>query len=160
MIFTFIWGYDKIIIIVINVKSEGNGNMIKPTEGIKPFLTFSGCAEEAVNFYVSIFPNSKITNISKYGKGERVEEGKLLNATFELKGNVFLAMDIEKEYAPGFSWGISLFITCESLDEFDHLFNKLSSEGNVLMGPEPIFNLRKVAWVTDKFGVTWQLVWE
>lgn len=127
---------------------------------IIPFLTFSENAEEAVIFYTSTFPNSKITNMTKIGKDDRGEEGKILNASFELKGNHFMAMDIGKADAPEFSWGISLFISCEDSDEFDMIFDKLSENGFVRMGPEPIYNLRKVAWVTDKFGVTWQLVWE
>ena len=134
--------------------------MFERTEGIRPFLTFSGCAEEAVNFYVSVFPNAKITNLTKYGKDEQGIEGTVLNATFELNGSQILAMDLDKAYAPDFTWSISLFVSCKDSDEFDQLFNKLSDGGNVMMGPEPVFDLRKVAWVTDKFGVTWQLVWE
>ena len=134
--------------------------MIEESKSIKPFLTFPDNAEEAVNFYVSIFPNSQINYITKYGKNERVQEGKLMNATFQLKGNSFMAMDIGSEFAQQFSWATSFFVSCDDENEFDLLFNSLSDNGVVMMGPEPIFNMRKVAWVTDKFGVTWQLIWE
>lgn len=133
--------------------------MYQKNATIIPFLTFLENAEEAVNFYTSIFPNSKITSITKIGKDDRGEEGKILNASFDLKGNQFMAMDIGNADAPEFTWGISLFVSCEDSDEFDLIFDKLSENGLVIMGPEPIYNLRKAAWVTDKFGVTWQLVW-
>jgi predicted 3-demethylubiquinone-9 3-methyltransferase (glyoxalase superfamily) len=144
----------------MTVMLKGGPYMFKKAGCIRPFLTFPDQAEEAVNYYVSIFPNSKIVSIRKYGKDERVEEGKVLNATFELKGAEFLAMDIGRADAAAFSWAISLFVSCEDEKEFDALFKNLSNNGTVLMGPEPIMGLRKVAWVTDRFGVTWQLVWE
>jgi predicted 3-demethylubiquinone-9 3-methyltransferase (glyoxalase superfamily) len=127
---------------------------------IRPFLTFSDNAEQAVNFYVSVFNNSRIVSLKKYGKNERVAEGLVLNATFELRGTTMLAMDIGKEDAQDFSWAISLFVSCGDEAEFDLLYKRLSEGGMTLMGPESIDGLRKVAWVTDRFGVTWQLVWE
>ena len=134
--------------------------MIKSNEKISPFLTFCGNAEEAMDFYVSVFPNSKIISLTHVSDEDRGEGGKVLNGTFELMGQQFMAMDMETQYCPEFTWAISLFIDCADEFEFDLLFTKLAESGLVMMGPEPILNLRKVAWVTDKFGVTWQLVWE
>lgn len=139
---------------------KGVYTMIKSNEKISPFLTFCGNAEEAMNFYVSVFPNSKVISLTHTSKEDRGEEGKVLNGTFELKGQQFMVMDMEQQYCPEFTWAISLFIACADEFEFDLLFTKLAESGLVMMGPEPVLNLRKVAWVTDKFGVTWQLVWE
>lgn len=127
---------------------------------ILPFLTFCGNAEEAMNFYLSIFPSSKVISIDYIPNGGQGEEGKVLTGVFELKGQQFMVMDMEKQYCPEFTWAISLFVPCEDEEEFDLLFTKLSEGGTVMMGPEAVLNLRKVAWVTDKFNVTWQLVWE
>jgi predicted 3-demethylubiquinone-9 3-methyltransferase (glyoxalase superfamily) len=126
---------------------------------ISPFLTFCGNAEEAMNFYISVFPSSKVISLDYISKEDQGEEGKVLTGVFELKGQQFMVMDMEKQYCPEFTWAISLFINCSDEEEFDLLFTKLSEGGTVMMGPEAILNLRKVAWVTDKFGVTWQLVW-
>lgn len=128
---------------------------------IYPFLTFGGVAEEALNFYVNTFPNSEVKEITYIREGQRGEVGKVLNALFEIKGQLFYAMDMEKEYLPQgpLNWAISLFVSCVDEAEFDHIFYALAATGTVVMGPEPIYNLRKVSWVTDKYGFTWQLVW-
>lgn len=133
--------------------------MDSSNQKITPFLTFCGNAEEAMNFYISVFPNSKTISLTKISKEDRGEEGKVLTGVFELKGQQFMVMDMEKEYCPEFTWAISLFIDCADEEEFDFLLTKLSEGGAVMMGPEAILDLRKVAWLTDKFGVTWQLVW-
>ncbi|MBP9478109.1 MAG: VOC family protein [Sebaldella sp.] len=134
--------------------------MFKSIQSIVPFFSFCGNAEEAMNFYVSVFPDSKIISL-KYFTGEvHGEVGKVLNGIFELKGQQFMVMDMEKQYCPEFTWATSLFINCVDKEEFDFLFNELSAEGTVIMGPEPVMQLRLVSWLTDKFGVTWQLVWE
>ena len=138
---------------------KGVYKMINSNEKIIPFLTFCGTAEEAMNYYVSVFPNSKVISLTHISKEDRGEEGKVLTGIIELKGQQFMVMDMEKEYCPAFTWAISLYIDCRDEEEFDMLFTKLSDGGVVMMGPEAILNLRKVAWVTDKFGVTWQLVW-
>lgn len=125
---------------------------------IIPFLTFPGTAEEAVKFYVAIFPNSKINEITRIESPEQGEVGKVLNLDFELDGLQFYALDMEKKYLPDFTWAISLYKDCTIEEEFYNIFNQLSIKGNVLMGPEPIMDLKLVTWVTDQFGVTWQLV--
>lgn len=127
---------------------------------ITPFFTFKGEAEAAMNFYVSVFPDSAVLSITRIGKEDRGIEGKVLNGTFQLMGQPFMVMDIEPEYSTAFSWAVSMLIECASEAEFDSIFASLSAGGLVMMGPEPVLNLRKVAWVTDRYGVTWQLVWE
>lgn len=129
-------------------------------KGITPFLTFPGTAEEAINFYVSVFPGSEILELSRYEKGMPGPEGKVINGYFRLKGQEFMAMDMDESDAPEFNWAISLFVNCEAEAEFDDLFNRLSADGTVLMGPEAVMHIRKAAWVTDRFGVTWQLIFE
>lgn len=136
--------------------------MSKLVKKVYPFLTFSGNAEEAVNFYTGIIPDSKIISLVKISENDRGETGKILNCVFELSGQVYIALDIEKEYAAQFSWAFSMYFECSDENEFDTIFSKLSQDGNVMMGPEPIesehIKMQKATWVTDKFGVTWQLV--
>jgi predicted 3-demethylubiquinone-9 3-methyltransferase (glyoxalase superfamily) len=71
-----------------------------------------------------------------------------------------MAMDMEKAYSVPFSWATSFLANLDDEQEFDRLFGLLAAGGVIMMGPESVMHLRKVAWVTDKFGVTWQLVWE
>lgn len=134
--------------------------MTETKNKLTTYFTFGNNGEEAVKYYVSIFPNSKIENITTYGKNERVEEGLLLNATFELNGQRFMAMDIGKGLNPEFTWAISILVDCKDENEFDTIFNKLSQDGVVLMGPEEVYDIKKAAWITDKYGVTWQLIWQ
>lgn len=131
-----------------------------PQSGVIPFMTFGGNAEEAMNFYVRIFPNSKILSSNKYGENMGGVPGSLINGTFEVRGQRMMVMDIAPEQAPASSWMTSFFLGFETEAEFDHVFEQLAKEGLVMMGPEPIMNLRKVAWITDQFQITWQLVWE
>ncbi|MGL4694673.1 VOC family protein [Enterococcus larvae] len=131
---------------------------------IIPFLTFPEKAEEAMKFYEASFPNAKITRLVRYD--ENVPNvspeliGKVLNGSLDLQGQEILFMDMDTANAPAFSWAMSIYVNCEDESEFDAVFGSLSTEGTVMMGPEPVMNLRKVAWVTDKYGVTWQLIWE
>jgi len=129
-------------------------------EKITTFLMFEGNAEEAVNFYVSLFPESEIVNISRYGPGEQGEEGSVNHATFTLSGRSFMAIDSPGEHPFTFTPSISIFVQCETEDEVDMLFEKLSEGGEVLMplGEYPFSE--KYAWVNDRFGVSWQLAWQ
>jgi predicted 3-demethylubiquinone-9 3-methyltransferase (glyoxalase superfamily) len=111
---------------------------------ITPFLWFDGNAEEAVNFYTSVFGNSKVVSIKRYPGGPM--EGKILTAVFELEGQAFMAIDGGPHYT--FSGAISLYVDCASQDEVDRLWEKLTADGEVLM----------CGWCTDKFGVTWQII--
>lgn len=127
---------------------------------VVPFFTFGGNAQEAVDFYVKTFPHAKILHAEYFTEGMPGEVGKAMNILFTIKGRQFCAMDIEEKYWTGFSWGYSTLVYCDTEQEFDALFEALEDKGSVMMGPEKVMDLRKVAWVTDMFGLTWQLVWE
>jgi predicted 3-demethylubiquinone-9 3-methyltransferase (glyoxalase superfamily) len=114
---------------------------------ITPCLAFNGQAEEAVNFYVSIFKNAKILSTSRNGEGGPGPKGSLLIATFQLEGQEYQALNGGPTFS--FSDGISLSVSCESQAEVDELWEKLSSGGG---RPGPC------GWLTDKFGVRWQIV--
>jgi predicted 3-demethylubiquinone-9 3-methyltransferase (glyoxalase superfamily) len=129
-----------------------------------PFLTFAGQAEEAMDHYLRVFTGSERISLTR--TDDRLDSvnpgqlpGKVLNGQLRIKGQPVLFMDLAPEYATPFSWASSLYVVCEDEAEFDRLFSGLSEDGRVMMGPEPVLMLRKVAWVTDRFHVTWQLVW-
>lgn len=133
-----------------------------PTQKFSVFLTFTGNAEQAIRFYETVLPNASIQSLTFFEKDmPSGDEGKLLNGTLSFGGQSILFMDMQAAYpAPPFSWSTSLLIDCADEAEFDLLFEKLSQNGTVMMGPEAVMGIRKCAWVNDKFGVTWQLVWE
>lgn len=133
-----------------------------PNQRLCMFLTFTGNAEEAMRLYEEKLPGAKIESLSLYEKGnEAGDEGKVINGVLSFLDQKIMFMDMAAAYpAPSFNWSTSLLIGCVDESEFDILFATLSAEGNVMMGPEPVMHMRKCAWVTDKFGVTWQLVWE
>jgi predicted 3-demethylubiquinone-9 3-methyltransferase (glyoxalase superfamily) len=133
--------------------------VMKTPCGVFPFFSFRGCAEEAVKHYVSIFPDSKINAVEYFNDGERGVKGQVKMASFSLMGSPFMAFDIDVDCPPK-NWAISFYANCADEAAFDKLLNALAAGGTVLMGPEAVFNLRKAAWVTDKYEVTWQIIWE
>ena len=117
------------------------------------FLTFPGNAADALEFYQSVLPGASVPETVYYPDSE-----KILNAQLTFKGQTILLMDLDD--CPPFSWSTSVYVETGSEDEFQALLNGLKEGGAVLMGPEPAGKMAQVAWVTDKFGLTWQLVWE
>lgn len=113
---------------------------------ITTFLTFDNQAEEAVNLYTSVFKNSKIVNVSRYGEEGRGPEGTVMVASFEVEGQEFMALNGGPSFT--FSQGISLLVNCDTQEEVDELWEKLSEGGE----KEPC------GWLTDRFGVSWQIV--
>jgi predicted 3-demethylubiquinone-9 3-methyltransferase (glyoxalase superfamily) len=113
---------------------------------ITTFLTFDDQAEEAVNFYTSIFDDSRILSTRRYGDAGPGPKGSLMTAEFQLAGQTFTALNGGSSFS--FSQGISLFVDCETQDEVDELWEKLSEGGE--KGP--------CGWLTDKFGVSWQII--
>lgn len=113
------------------------------------FVSEKGEAEEAINLYTSLFDDSKITGIMRYGPGEDQPEGSVMHAQFRLNsGEVFMAMDSSPKHADfTFNEAVSLLIQCETQDEIDHFWNGLSSV------PEA----EQCGWLKDKFGVSWQV---
>ena len=124
---------------------------------IAPFLMFSGNAEEAMNYYISIFDRSEIINIQRYGPNEAGAEGSVLHATFSLNGQRFMCIDSYIEHAFTFTPAISLHVTCDSEEDVSRLFEKLSQGGQVLMPLAPYPFSQRFGWVADRYGVSWQL---
>jgi predicted 3-demethylubiquinone-9 3-methyltransferase (glyoxalase superfamily) len=113
---------------------------------ITPFLWFDGNAEEAANFYTSIFKNSKILNIARYGEAGPGTKGSAMTVTFELEGQQFIALNGGPHYT--FSPAISFFVNCETQAEVDELWEKLTAGGKAV----------QCGWLQDKFGVSWQII--
>jgi predicted 3-demethylubiquinone-9 3-methyltransferase (glyoxalase superfamily) len=113
-----------------------------------------------VKYYVSIIPKSKIETIEYYKKEERGKEGKVSSAAFRLMDKPFIAFDMNEPECPVHNWAISFYINCMDEKTFDNIFEKLSNNGIILMGPETFSIYRRAAWVTDKYGITWQVILE
>ena len=128
---------------------------------IATFLTFQdGNAENAMNFYIELFDNSKIIKIQRWGKDGPVEDGRIMKATFELNGNLFMCSDSPPVHDWNFSPAVSNYVECESETELQNLFANLSENGKVTM---PLSNYgfsKKFGWTIDQFGISWQLNWE
>jgi predicted 3-demethylubiquinone-9 3-methyltransferase (glyoxalase superfamily) len=122
-----------------------------PTQGtgqkITPFLWFDNQAEEAINFYTSIFKNSRIVNVMRWGDAGPGPKGSVMTATFLLNGQEFIALNGGPQFK--FTEAISLFVKCESQEEVDEYWEKLLSGGG-----QP----QQCGWLKDKFGLSWQIV--
>lgn len=125
---------------------------------ISTFLTFQESnAEEAMNFYVELFDHSKIHDIQYYGKDGPAKEGTIMVARFELNGKQFMCSDSPIKHAWNFTPGVSNFVDCETENELESLFQKLSDNGKVLMPLNNYGFSQKFGFVEDRFGVSWQL---
>ena len=113
---------------------------------INPFLWFDGKAEEAMNFYVSIFKNSKVVSVSRYGDAGPGPKGSVMVAAFQLEGQDFFALNGGPQFS--FTPAISFFVNCETQQEVDALWEKLSAGGRT----------DRCGWLSDKYGVSWQIV--
>lgn len=117
---------------------------------ITPCLWFDNQAEEGVNFYISIFKNSKILNVARYGEeGAKVSgrpKGTVMTVTFQLEGQQFMALNGGPVFT--FSPAISFIVNCETQEEVDRLWDKLSEGGEK----------QRCGWIKDKYGVSWQIV--
>ncbi len=120
------------------------------------FLMFDGKAEEAIQFYLSLFSNSSILNINRYEKNEMGEE-KIQLASILLNGQEFMIIDTPVKHDFTFTPAISIYINCDTEEEIDSLFNGLAQGGNILMPLESYPFSRKFGWLADQFGVSWQL---
>jgi predicted 3-demethylubiquinone-9 3-methyltransferase (glyoxalase superfamily) len=121
--------------------------MIKNTmQKITPFLWFDANAEEAMNFYTTIFENSEIVSVSRYGEGSPGQAGTVMTATFILDGQTFMALNGGPHFK--FTEAISFFVNCETQEEVDELWEKLSEGGEQ----------GQCGWLTDKFGLSWQII--
>jgi len=113
---------------------------------ITPFLWFNDKAEEAMNFYVSVFTNSKVLGVTRYGDAGPGPKGTVMTANFELNGQEFVALNGGPQFT--FSPAISFVAHCETQQEVDDLWRRLSEGGRE----------DQCGWVTDKYGVTWQVI--
>jgi predicted 3-demethylubiquinone-9 3-methyltransferase (glyoxalase superfamily) len=113
---------------------------------ITPFLWFDGRAEEAANFYVSVFKNAEMGTVSRFGEAGPGPKGTAMSVTFQIEGQEFTALNGGPMFK--FSPAISFFVNCHSQSEVDELWEKLSEGGEKL----------QCGWLTDKFGITWQIV--
>ena len=113
---------------------------------ITPFLWFDGNAEEAMNLYVSVFKNSKVVSVTRYGEAGPGPKGTVMSATFELEGQQFYALNGGPQYK--FTPAVSLFVSCKTQQEVDELWNKLSAGGHK----------DRCGWLQDKYGLSWQII--
>ncbi len=113
---------------------------------ITPFLWFDGNAEEAMNFYTSIFKNSKVGQITRCGDAGPGPKGSVLTAKFQLEGQEFMALNGGPHFK--FTPAISFFVNCETQQEVDDLWEKLLAGGKAM----------QCGWLTDKFGISWQII--
>jgi len=116
------------------------------SQKIAPFLWFDNQAEEAANFYVSIFKNSRIVNIARYGAAGPGPKGSVMTVSFQLDGQEFTALNGGPQFK--FTEAISFVVNCETQEEVDELWEKLSRGGEE--GP--------CGWLKDKYGLSWQIV--
>ena len=126
-------------------------------KSVTPFLMFEGAAEEAVNLYVSLFRDSSIRMIERYRSGEGGAEGSVKQCHFTVAGLPLRCFDSPTKHAFTFTPSVSLFVDCESEAELDAAFASLSAAGKVMMPPGNYGFSAKFAWVSDRFGVSWQL---
>jgi predicted 3-demethylubiquinone-9 3-methyltransferase (glyoxalase superfamily) len=117
-----------------------------PMQKIVTFLWFNDQAEEAVNFYTSIFKDSKIGKISRYGEAGPGPKGSVMGITFQLAGQEFFALNGGPHFK--FTPAISLFVNCETQEEVDALWSKLTAGGRE----------DRCGWLTDKYGLSWQII--
>ena len=113
---------------------------------ITPFLWFNGQAEEAASFYTSIFKKSKIGVVRRYGEAGPGPKGSAMSVEFQLQGEEFIALNGGPQFQ--FTPAVSFFVNCETQDEVDDLWARLSDGGKT----------QQCGWLTDKFGLSWQII--
>jgi predicted 3-demethylubiquinone-9 3-methyltransferase (glyoxalase superfamily) len=129
----------------LTISQEENG-LMPPKQKITTFLWFDNNAEEAINHYISIFRNSRIVSVTRNIEGGPGPKGTVLTATFEIEGQQFMALNGGPMFK--FTEAISLFVNCETQEEVDELWEKLSAGGKK----------DRCGWLKDKFGLSWQII--
>ena len=124
---------------------------------IRPFLMFEGKAEEAMNLYVSLFPDSRIESINRYGPGEPGPEGTVQLATLSLAGQSVMCIDSPVKHAFTFTPSFSFFVDLETSEELEKLAAILGKDGEVMMPLDNYGFSRMFTWLSDRYGVSWQL---
>lgn len=142
---------DSLEEIITKNKSDMKHQMIRS-------LTFQdGNAENAMNFYVELFDNSKIISVQCWGENAPTDAGKIMQGRFELDGNLFMCSDSPAIHAWGFTPAVANYVECDDEAEINKLYTKLSKNGKVMMALENYGFSQKFAFVEDQFGVSWQL---
>lgn len=124
-------------------------------KSMTPFLMFEGRAEEAIQFYQSVFKDVKVVFINYFESGEMV--GKVMQSLITINGNPVILNDANVSETSKFTPSMSFFIECDSMDELITIYEKIKSKGSILMPLEDYGFSKQFAWVTDPFGVSWQL---
>ncbi|MCE8033253.1 VOC family protein [Billgrantia tianxiuensis] len=124
---------------------------------ITPQLMFEGNAEQAMRFYVSLFDDSEIVRLERYGPEEPGREGSVKQAEFTLAGRRYTCIDSHIQHLFSFTPSISLFVECVNREEFERLLEQLSEQGQILMPADDYGFSTRFAWLNDRFGVSWQL---
>ncbi|OCT14437.1 hypothetical protein A8709_26895 [Paenibacillus pectinilyticus] len=124
---------------------------------VKTFLMFTGQAEEAMKLYTSLFDQSEIVSIQRFGPNEPGAEGSVKKATFTIHGQQFMCIDSPAKHDFTFTPSISLYVTCESVEEINRVFETLAQDGKIYMGLDAYPFSERFGWVGDRYGVSWQL---
>lgn len=124
---------------------------------ITTFLMFDGKAEEAMSLYLSLFEDSRLLSIERYDESGPGAAGTVMHARFALNGQEFMCIDSAVKHDFTFTPAMSLFVNCGSAEELERLFERLSSDGSVLMPLGSYGFSERFAWVADRYGVSWQL---
>lgn len=127
------------------------------TTRVSTFLMFEGKAEEAMNFYVSLFPDGTVTSIRRYGAEGPGPEGSVLHASFTLAGQNFMCIDSPAKHGFTFTPSLSIFVDCDTAAQVDALFAKLAEGGTVMMPLDKYPFSPRFGWAADRFGVSWQI---
>jgi predicted 3-demethylubiquinone-9 3-methyltransferase (glyoxalase superfamily) len=136
----------RLLCLTLSPPPRNRGQGAELMQKITPFLWFDGKAEEAVNFYVSIFKNSKAGSIARYGDAGPGPKGSVMVATFQLEGQEFIALNGGPQFK--FTPAISFVVNCETQKEVDEFWDKLSEGGRT----------DQCGWLQDKYGLSWQIV--
>jgi len=131
--------------------------MEQSKQKVTTFLMFDGKAEEAMNYYASIFDQAEILSIERYGPNGAGEEGTVLRASFSLYGQIFMCIDSNMKHNFSFTPAMSLYVACATEEEIARLFEKLAHGGQVFMPLAAYPFSDRFGWLSDKFGVSWQL---
>jgi predicted 3-demethylubiquinone-9 3-methyltransferase (glyoxalase superfamily) len=124
---------------------------------LTPFLMFTGQAEEAMRFYVSTFPDAEILEVERYGPDDPTREGTVKVATFRIADQTLRCIDSLDVHAFGFTPSVSFFFDCQDEAMLNALFDLLSDQGSVFMTPDRYPFARRFTWISDRYGVSWQL---
>jgi predicted 3-demethylubiquinone-9 3-methyltransferase (glyoxalase superfamily) len=124
---------------------------------VTTFLMFTGQAEAAMKLYTSLFKQSEILHITRYGVNEVGAEGTVQHATFTLNGQGFMCIDSYVQHEFTFTPSMSLYVRCTTEEEIDRVFATLAQGGQILMPLDRYPFSQKFGWLSDKFGVSWQL---